>query len=250
MKQKLMVLLLVTLLISPIYSQTIARWYTSMGDFEIKLREDYAPITVNNFVTLTNTNFYDGLVFHRVIDDFMIQDGCPLGNGSGGPGYTFDDEFNSNILYDEPGVIGMANSGPNTNGSQYFITLVPTNWLNYNYSAFGNVIQGMDIVQNIGDVPTSANDHPVDEVYIDSIRIMTPQFFGISPESDSLDIEAGNDMVFTMFSYENNLEYNWYFDDELQDETTDLFMPNFPENGIHIVKAVVSNGDYEYERLW
>ena len=154
-------------------SQTVVQWYTSMGDFRAQLREDLVPMTAQNFIDLTNAEFYDGLIFHRVIIDFMIQDGCPNGNGTGGPGYTFDDEFHPDLRHDEPGILSMANSGPNTNGSQYFITVVPTDWLDDVHSVFGKIIDGMEVVYAISEVETNSNDKPLIDVVIDSIRVVT-----------------------------------------------------------------------------
>jgi len=154
------------------YSQTVVQWYTSMGDFRAQLREDLVPMTAQNFIDLTNAEFYDGLIFHRVIIEFMIQDGCPNGNGTGGPGYTFDDEFHPDLRHDEPGILSMANSGPNTNGSQYFITVVPTAWLDDVHSIFGKIIDGMDVVYAISEVETNSNDKPLIDVVIDSIRVV------------------------------------------------------------------------------
>lgn len=154
-------------------AQTVVQWYTSMGDFRAQLREDLVPMTAQNFIDLTNANFYDGLIFHRVISGFMIQDGCPNGTGTGGPGYTFDDEFNSHLRHSEPGVLSMANSGPNTNGSQYFITVAETSWLDDVHSIFGKVIDGLDVVFDISEVETDANDKPLIDVVIDSIRVVT-----------------------------------------------------------------------------
>lgn len=154
------------------YSQTVVQWYTSMGDFRAQLREDLVPMTAQNFIDLTNAEFYDGLIFHRVIIEFMIQDGCPNGNGTGGPGYTFDDEFHPDLRHDEPGILSMANSGPNTNGSQYFITVVPTEWLDDVHSIFGKIIDGMDVVYAISEVETNSNDKPLIDVVIDSIRVV------------------------------------------------------------------------------
>ena len=142
-----------------------------MGNFEVTLREDLVPMTVNNFIDLTHANFYDGLIFHRVIAGFMNQDGCPLGNGTGGPGYTFDDEFHPELRHDSAGILSMANSGPNTNGSQYFITAEATSWLDDVHSVFGKVSEGLDIVLAINQVETDANDKPLVDVVIDSIRI-------------------------------------------------------------------------------
>jgi len=162
--------LLISLTVS-VSAQSIAEWYTSMGNFKVTLREDLVPITVNNFIDLTHANFYDGLIFHRVISGFMNQDGCPLGTGNGGPGYTFEDEFHPDLRHDSPGVLSMANSGPNTNGSQYFITVAPTAWLDDLHSVFGKVFEGMDVVYAISEVATDVNDKPLVDVVIDSIRI-------------------------------------------------------------------------------
>lgn len=161
-----------TSIINNAYSQTVVQWYTSMGDFRAQLREDLVPMSAQNFIDLANAEFYDGLIFHRVIIDFMNQDGCPNGNGTGGPGYTFDDEFHPDLRHDEPGILSMANSGPNTNGSQYFITVVPTDWLDDVHSIFGKVIDGMDVVFAISEVETDANDKPLIDVVIDSIRVV------------------------------------------------------------------------------
>jgi peptidyl-prolyl cis-trans isomerase A (cyclophilin A) len=158
---------------SNVHSQTKVQWYTSMGDFRAQLREDLVPMTAQNFIDLTDAGFYDGLIFHRVISGFMIQDGCPNGNGSGGPGYTFDDEFHPDLRHDEPGILSMANSGPNTNGSQYFITVAPTAWLNDVHSIFGKIIDGMEVVYAISEVETDGNDKPLIDVVIDSIRVVT-----------------------------------------------------------------------------
>ena len=114
---------------------------TKHGDIRLKLHDDKAPKTVANFEKLANDGFYDGLTFHRVIADFMIQAGCPKGNGSGGPGYTFEDEFHKDLKHTGPGILSMANAGPNTNGSQFFITHVSTPWLDNKHSVFGEVIE-------------------------------------------------------------------------------------------------------------
>ena len=144
---------------------------TSMGDFEVKLATDKAPKTTANFIKLAEKGFYDGLVFHRVIDDFMIQGGDPNGNGTGGPGYTIADEFSSSLLHDGPGVISMANRGPNTGGSQFFITLRDCKWLDGKHAVFGKVTKGMEVVYKIGKVKTDAQDKPVEPVVIKKITI-------------------------------------------------------------------------------
>jgi len=128
----------------------VATFTTSKGEIRLELFADKAPKTVANFQKLAVNDFYNGLTFHRVIEDFMIQGGCPLGTGTGGPGYTFEDEFHPDLKHDSPGVLSMANSGPNTNGSQFFITHVATPWLDNKHSVFGKVIgDGQEVVNEI-----------------------------------------------------------------------------------------------------
>ncbi len=122
---------------------------TSQGTIVLKLYGDKAPLTVANFVNLSRRGYYNGLIFHRVIPKFMIQGGDPTGTGRGGPGYRFEDEFHPTLRHDSPGILSMANAGPGTNGSQFFITHVPTPWLNNKHSVFGKVIEGMDVVNEI-----------------------------------------------------------------------------------------------------
>ncbi len=122
---------------------------TDKGDIVVQLHADKVPNTVNNFVFLAKQGYYDGTIFHRVINDFMAQGGDPTGTGSGGPGYEFADEFHPTLRHDKPGVLSMANAGPATNGSQFFITHVPTPWLDNKHSVFGQVIDGMDVLMSI-----------------------------------------------------------------------------------------------------
>ena len=156
-----------------ISDQTIyyAEWQTTMGEFRAELRGDYAPRTVQNCINLCEKNFYQDLIFHRVISNFMIQDGCPDGNGSGGPGYSFDDEFHPALTFDFPGVLGMANAGPNTNGSQYFITVAEYSYGNGSYSVYGRIVDGMDNVYDISEVDTDGNDKPLVDIVL-SISIV------------------------------------------------------------------------------
>jgi peptidyl-prolyl cis-trans isomerase B (cyclophilin B) len=132
----------------------VATIVTNKGTIKLELYAGKVPKTVANFEKLAGEGFYDGLKFHRVIPDFMIQGGCPQGTGTGGPGYTFEDEFDPSLRHNAPGILSMANSGPNTNGSQFFITHVPTSWLDGKHSVFGKVTEGMDVVNAIkqGDV--------------------------------------------------------------------------------------------------
>jgi peptidyl-prolyl cis-trans isomerase A (cyclophilin A) len=163
-----------------------ARFDTSEGSFTVRLFDQEAPKTVANFLGLaegtkewtdprTNqkvkTPYYDGLVFHRVIEGFMIQGGDPLGQGMGGPGYTFADEFHPKLRHDKPGILSMANRGPNTNGGQFFITLAPTPHLDDRHSIFGEVVEGLDIVRAIGSTRTDPRDRPVTDVVIRSVTI-------------------------------------------------------------------------------
>lgn len=165
-----------------------ATLHTNHGDIVINLFADQAPKTVANFVGLaTGTkeytdpktratatgNFYDGLGFHRIIDGFMIQGGCPLGTGTGGPGYRFEDEIHPDLVFNKPYLLAMANSGPGTNGSQFFITLAPTMWLNRKHTIFGEVAdeQSRSIVDRIGLVATGAGDRPVEPVVMNSVEI-------------------------------------------------------------------------------
>ena len=149
----------------------VANFDTSMGNFKIELYSDLAPITVKNFVDLAKKNFYDGVIFHRVIDDFMIQGGDPTGTGMGGPGYSIPDEFGEGLKHNAKGILSMANAGPNTGGSQFFITLVPTPWLDGHHAIFGHVIEGMEVVEKIGHTKTGRNDRPVEDVVINKITI-------------------------------------------------------------------------------
>lgn len=133
---------------------------TTQGDIRAEIFLDRAPKTAENFLKLVRQGFYDGLAFHRVIPGFMIQGGCPKGDGTGGPGYTIPDEFRPDLRHDGPGVLSMANAGPNTGGSQFFITLAPTPWLDNRHSVFGHVRSGQAVVEKIAAVPRGADDRP------------------------------------------------------------------------------------------
>ncbi|HIU64071.1 MAG TPA: peptidylprolyl isomerase [Candidatus Avacidaminococcus intestinavium] len=143
-----------------------------MGSFEVKLATETAPITSANFIKLAKSGFYDGLIFHRIIDDFMIQGGDPTGTGMGGPGYTIKDEFSSQLKHDAAGVLSMANSGSNTGGSQFFITLKATPWLDGKHAVFGKVTKGLEVVKTIGKVQTGQNDRPIKDVIIKKVTIV------------------------------------------------------------------------------
>lgn len=138
----------------------------------IELDPASAPITVQNFVDLAKKGFYDGLIFHRVIEGFMIQGGDPTGTGMGGPGYKIKDEFGEGLKHDDEGILSMANAGPNTGGSQFFITLAPTPWLNGHHAIFGKVVEGMDVVRLIGVVPTDFRDRPREAVTMEKVEVV------------------------------------------------------------------------------
>ncbi|MEM7449376.1 MAG: peptidylprolyl isomerase [Myxococcota bacterium] len=158
---------------------------TSMGDITCALHEQEAPRTVANFVALalgkvewtkpdgtkTEEPLYSGTIFHRVIADFMLQGGDPKGNGTGGPGYRWDDEISPVLRHDRPGILSMANAGPNTNGSQFFITEVATPWLDGKHAVFGSVIEGIEVVQTIARVPKGASDRPKEDIVLNSIEV-------------------------------------------------------------------------------
>ena len=167
-------------------SGTYAQFETSEGNFKVRLLDKEAPKTVANFTGLAEGTqewrdpasgerrkapFYNGIVFHRVINGFMIQGGDPLGQGTGGPGYTFADEFHPSARHSKAGILSMANSGPNTNGSQFFITLGPTPHLDDKHSIFGEVVTGMDVVRKIGSTKTGAGNKPAKDIVIKSVKI-------------------------------------------------------------------------------
>jgi cyclophilin family peptidyl-prolyl cis-trans isomerase len=149
---------------------SVATMTTNHGDITIELFDDDAPKTVENFKKLAADGFYDGLIFHRIIKDFMIQGGCPQGTGTGGPGYTFEDEINEHKAV--RGSLAMANAGPNTNGSQFFIvTLEATPWLDGKHTVFGQVTDGMDVVDKLEGLPTDGRDKPREEAKIEKLTI-------------------------------------------------------------------------------
>jgi peptidyl-prolyl cis-trans isomerase A (cyclophilin A) len=165
---------------------TYAIFETTQGTIVCRLLEKEAPQTVSNFVGLAEgtkeftdpgtgkkatRRFFDGLAFHRVIPKFMIQGGCPLGNGTGGPGYRFADEFHPSLRHDQPGKLSMANAGPNTNGSQFFITVAATPWLDNRHTIFGEVVEGQDVASKISELPRDSSDRPRTPVILEHLRI-------------------------------------------------------------------------------
>lgn len=185
------ILIIVFISSAQVFSNTKEGLYaifeTSMGIIVCELFDKESPKTVKNFVELAKgekewvdpktgqkvkSQFYNGLIFHRVIPNFMIQGGCPLGNGQGGPGYEFEDEYNPTLKFDKPGKLAMANKGPNTNGSQFFITEAPTPWLENRHTIFGEVVKGLDVVKKIANIPRdSKTDKPLKDVVIKKVEI-------------------------------------------------------------------------------
>ena len=160
-------------------AKPIAHFETSMGNFDVELYADKSPLAVWNFINLAEARqethktgpFYNGIIFHRVIAGFMIQAGCPDGMGTGGPGYEFDNENHADLSHDSEGILAMANRGPNTNGSQFYITLGETPHLDGGYSIFGKVIKGIETIKAIGTTPTAPGDRPLEDVVIKSVTI-------------------------------------------------------------------------------
>ena len=154
-------------------SERKIQFTTNKGVFVAQMFEEKAPQTTKNFIELTEKGFYNGVIFHRVIDGFMIQGGDPTGTGRGGPGYRIKDEFGEGLAHDSEGILSMANAGPNTGGSQFFITLAPTPWLNGHHAVFGKIIKGMDVVREIGAVATNFQDRPLDPVVMEKVEVLT-----------------------------------------------------------------------------
>jgi len=149
--------------------------HTNQGDITVELYPDIAPKAVKNFIALSKKGYYNGVIFHRVIKNFMIQGGDPTGTGRGGKsiyGHEFENEYKPNVVFDKPGLLAMANRGPNTNGSQFFITVRPTPWLNGGYTIFGKVIKGFDVVQKINNTPVGAMDKPLKDQVIKNIEVI------------------------------------------------------------------------------
>jgi cyclophilin family peptidyl-prolyl cis-trans isomerase len=144
---------------------------TNLGPITLELFDEQAPETAGNFAKLVEKGFYDGIVFHRVIDGFMIQGGCPMGRGTGGPGYTIKDEFGAGLAHDGEGILSMANAGPNTGGSQFFITLAATPWLDGKHAIFGKVIEGMDVIRQIGRTATGPGDRPLKDIVMEKVTL-------------------------------------------------------------------------------
>ncbi len=172
-------------------AQTQIDFYTSMGDFRVELREDLMPITAQNFIDLTEAEFYDGIIFHRVIAGFVVQGGDPLGTGFGGPGYTIMDEYHPDMNHDSTGVIAMAKtSAPNSAGSQFYFSLDALPSLDQNYAVFGACIENIEVIEAMGQVATGANDRPIVDIVMDSVRVVSGTTSSVKNEAPLVTIET------------------------------------------------------------
>jgi len=231
-----------------------ARWSTSMGGFTAELYDAETPITAGNFISLANSGFYNGLIFHRVVQGFVIQDGCPYGTGYGGPGYTIPDEVYPGFHHDQAGILAMARtSAPNSAGSQYYITLAPAPHLDGNYAIFGKVVQGLDVVLAIGDVPVDANDHPITTVDIDTLRVLDLAIGTITPPvNETVQCVANQPQMFIVeaSSVASITQYAWYVDDTLIPGALDFIFESPFAPGAHTVECEVSSADWSYTVHW
>ncbi len=240
--------LLALLLPVAMQARTFARWHTNMGSFTAEMYEEIVPITVNNFIRLTNDGFYNNKIFHRVVAGFVIQDGCPFGTGYGGPGWTIQDEFSPLLNHNQAGTLAMARtSSPNSAGSQYYITLAPTPDLNGNYAVFGKIISGLDTVLAIGNVPVGANSRPIDPVNIYQLRMLDLQIASVYPATtDTIPNNPGTAYTFMVeaSTVEAAVSYSWYVNEVMQEGQSDmLFESMFPASGDYTVRCNVSSTD-------
>ncbi|MEZ4687579.1 MAG: peptidylprolyl isomerase [Bacteroidia bacterium] len=198
-----MILLLACCLSTFAYSQTLIDFYTTKGNFRVQLREDLMPITAGNFISLVDTGFYDGIIFHRVVQGFVIQGGDPLGNGFGGPGYTIQDEYHPSMNPDSAGVIAMAKtSQPNSAGSQFYFSLDTLPQLDTTYAVFGSCIEGIDVIFDIGSVRVDNRDRPLFNIRMDSLRIVDP-----AASRDLLQAEVLTEVYPNPFSEQANIRF-------------------------------------------
>lgn len=253
MKKVIFFSLIISLVTNITRAQTEVTFYTNMGDFVVETYDTLQPITAGNFIDLVNAEYYDGIIFHRVIDGFMIQGGDPSGTGFGGPGYSILDEFDpltSNVQQ----AISMANSGPNTGGSQFFINLVNNTYLDPDYPVFGMVTSNFSVVQSIGVVPTNANDKPLSDVIMDSLRVtFVGPYVGLNelghalnfsifpnPAEDKITIDLGNDFslgkeyVLKIRSVLGNIVYS----ENLNKQQTLIDLSTFNQKGIYFIDVM------------
>ncbi|HPV15643.1 MAG TPA: peptidylprolyl isomerase [Candidatus Cloacimonadota bacterium] len=252
---KACLMLVVVCLLAPAYGLHFARWDTSMGSFTAEIYNDLMPITGENFINLTNNGFYNDLIFHRVVSGFVIQDGCPNGTGTGGPGYTIQDEYHPSLIHDRAGMLAMAKtSQPNSAGSQYYFTLAPQPHLDGHYAVFGKVVQNLDVVLAIGQVPVGANNRPITPVTINELRMLDLMIDLILPANDEVvQCSAAEDVIFAVVAYSGNhdINYTWKVDDEvvLQGVNEPTLTHRFPA-GTHILSCTVENVEWSHTVIW
>lgn len=253
MRRTLLIMMLILLAAGSLGALHFARWSTSMGTFTAELYDQWVPITANNFISLANSGFYNNLIFHRVVPGFVIQDGCPLGTGYGGPGYTIPDEFHPNLHHDQAGILAMARtSAPNSAGSQYYITLAPAPHLDGAYAIFGKVIQGLDTVLAIGQVPVDVNNRPLTPVTIDTLRVLDLAIMNVTPsDSTSFTIGVNESLMFIVEAVSSlPTQFTWFVDGTESAGMDFIFEGSFPIPGTHIVSCVVANSDWSHEIIW
>jgi len=249
-----LLILLVLTLSAQAFALRFARWSTSMGSFTVELYDHLVPITANNFISLTNSGFYNGLIFHRVVSGFVIQDGCPYGTGYGGPGYTIPDEFHPDLNHNQAGILAMARtSAPNSAGSQYYFTLAPAPHLNGNYAVFGKVIQNLDVVLAIGQVPVNANNLPITPVTIDTLRILDLAIGNLTPiNTEAYVCMSGEEQFFIIEASSDQfpVSFRWFVDEVEQSGMTDFIFSHSFTSGPHTVSCEVFNAEWSHTVSW
>lgn len=250
MKKAILIAMLLALAIFPVLVQArhFARWHTSMGSFTAEIYDEIMPITGNNFIDLTNSGFYNNLIFHRVVAGFVIQDGCPYGTGYGGPGYTIPDETSPLLHHDQAGILAMAKtSAPNSAGSQYYFTLAPAPHLDGNYAIFGKIIEGLDRVLAIGQVPVDATNHPLTPVHIWTLRMLDLNVASVFPDpAETIVANPGEPLMFMIEATAQTaqISYTWYIDEILQSGANDfIYEPVINSSGNHTVRCNIASSD-------
>jgi len=250
MKKAMLCVMVICILCIPIAVQArrFARWHTSMGSFTAELYDEIVPITANNFTLLTNNGFYNNKIFHRVIQGFVIQDGCPYGNGYGGPGWTIVDEISPLLDHNRAGMLAMAKtSAPNSAGSQYYFTLAPRPTLNGNYAVFGKIIDGLENVLAIGGVPVDSSDRPITPVTIHQLRMLDLHISSLYPEpAEEISCNPGDFLTFMVEAYTNTaqLSFEWRVNDVIQEGQTDMiFEPQITQFGLNTISCNVASSD-------
>jgi cyclophilin family peptidyl-prolyl cis-trans isomerase len=253
--QRLIAILALLIIPAMVQARTFARWHTSLGSFTAELYDELVPITAGNFRDLAQAGFYNNLIFHRVIEGFMIQDGCPNGTGTGGPGYTIQDEFHPDLLHNSAGVLAMARtSAPNSAGSQYYITLAPTPHLNGGYAVFGRIIEGLENVMTIGSVPTNASDRPITPVNIYQLR-MLDLFIGnmFLPTTETVELLPDESQMFITEAAANSasISYQWFLNEVPLEETGFMLDLSFAPGMDHTLRCTIASSDsIAYEAIW